>query len=102
MKLELTHDNIDTIIQITCPFLTRPNQCEQPSLMDMKTKLEAINPKKYGQTRNYLNGQVTQLSRYISSGCLSIDECVQYCVTHFGFESSTSLIQQLFSRILMS
>ncbi len=34
-------------------------------------KIEEIDPIKYGKTRNYLNGAVTELSPYISRGVIS-------------------------------
>ena len=34
-------------------------------------KINAIHPEKYSKTRNFLNGEVTYLSPYISRGVLS-------------------------------
>ena len=34
-------------------------------------RIQEIDPVKYGQTRNYLNGAVTYLSPYISRGVIS-------------------------------
>lgn len=41
-------------------------------------KLETIAPKKYAATRNFLNGDVTQLSPYISRGFLSTQQVFHY------------------------
>lgn len=37
----------------------------------IQQRIENIDPVKYGQTRNYLNGDVTYLSPYISRGVIS-------------------------------
>jgi deoxyribodipyrimidine photo-lyase len=48
-------------------------------------QVEAINPIKYGKTRNYLNGAVTQLSPYISRGVISTQQVLQ-SVLHKGYK----------------
>lgn len=40
-------------------------------------KINAIDPLKYGHTRNYLNGAVTKLSPYISRGIISTKQVAQ-------------------------
>ncbi|TSA56854.1 MAG: DNA photolyase [Methylophilaceae bacterium] len=39
-------------------------------------RLQAIKPELYGKTRNYLNGEVTQLSPYLRYGCISLSEAI--------------------------
>jgi len=39
-------------------------------------KLASIDPVKYGQTRNFLDGKVTHLSPYLRHGCLTLSEAI--------------------------
>ena len=39
-------------------------------------RLQEIQPELYAKTRNYLNGEVTQLSPYIRHGCISLYEAI--------------------------
>jgi deoxyribodipyrimidine photo-lyase len=39
--------------------------------LEILKKIEAIDPVRYGRTRNYINGEVTYLSPYISRGVIS-------------------------------
>ncbi len=48
-------------------------------------RVEAIDPIKYGRTRNYLNGDVTYLSPYISRGVISTKQVLK-SVLDRGFE----------------
>ena len=45
-----------------------------PSILD---KIEQIDPLKYGKTRNYVNGDVTYLSPYISRGVISTKQVLE-------------------------
>ncbi len=54
------------------------------SYVEILARVAAIDPVKYGQSRNYLDGAVTRLSPYISRGVIS---------THFVYDS---LLQQNF------
>ncbi len=44
---------------------------------EIVSKIDDIDPVKYGQTRNYLSGAVTQLSPYISRGVISTKQIAQ-------------------------
>ena len=59
-------------------------------------KLDAINPVKYAQSRNYINGQVNYLSPYISRGVISTKQVLD-SLFEKGYSSNQmeSLIQQL-------
>jgi deoxyribodipyrimidine photo-lyase len=59
-------------------------------------KLDAINPVKYAQSRNYINGQVNYLSPYISRGVISTKQVLDSLLEK-GYSSNQmeSLIQQL-------
>ena len=39
-------------------------------------KLAKVNPLQYGQTRNFLDGKVTQLSPYFRHGCITLNEAI--------------------------
>jgi hypothetical protein len=75
-KISLSLNQIDSFLESKYPFLSRPKNVYSPTLDDMHQLMIQMNPISYGQTRNYLNGSVTLLSRYISSGVLSTSECV--------------------------
>lgn len=45
--------------------------------IDIIAKINAVDPLKYGKTRNYLNGAVTHLSPYISRGIISTQQVAQ-------------------------
>jgi deoxyribodipyrimidine photo-lyase len=59
-------------------------------------KLDAINPVKYAQSRNYINGQVNYLSPYISRGVISTKQVLD-SLFEKGYSSNQmeSLLQQL-------
>lgn len=98
-KTQLSLHTIDSFMESTLPFLKRPNDVDSPTLEDMHELMTQMNPISYGHTRNYLNGSVTKLSRYISVGVLSTKECVDFLIQQFGFEASLPLIKQLVWRI---
>jgi deoxyribodipyrimidine photo-lyase len=59
-------------------------------------KLDAINPVKYAQSRNYINGQVNYLSPYISRGVISTKQVLDSLLEKgYSFNQLESLIQQL-------
>ena len=43
--------------------------------------IEAIDPIKYGKTRNYMNGAVSRLSPYISRGVISTKQVAAYVLS---------------------
>ena len=59
-------------------------------------KINAIHPEKYSKTRNFLNGEVTYLSPYISRGVLSTKQVMDIVLNNgFTFFQSEKLIQEL-------
>lgn len=98
-KIHITHDQITSYIKESFPDLVQPKHLYSPSFEDLQSLLSRLNPIHYGQDRNYLNGSVTHLSRYISSGLLSTSECIDICIHHFGVDASIPLIKQLAWRI---
>lgn len=60
-----------------------PNNMGKPLSSEWKggriealNKLDKVNPVKYGQTRNFLDGKVTYLSPYLRHGCITLKEAV--------------------------
>lgn len=47
------------------------------SYQNILDKIEQVNPLKYGKTRNYINGDVTYLSPYISRGVISTKQVLE-------------------------
>ena len=59
-------------------------------------KLDAINPVKYGQSRNYITGHVNYLSPYISRGVISTKQVLGSLLEKgYSFDQMESLLQQL-------
>ena len=59
-------------------------------------KLDAINPVKYAQSRNYITGHVNYLSPYISRGVISTKQVLGSLLEKgYSFDQMESLLQQL-------
>jgi deoxyribodipyrimidine photo-lyase len=59
-------------------------------------KINEINPVKYSKTRNFLTGQVTYLSPYISRGVISTKQVMDIVLKNgFSFFESEKFIQEL-------
>jgi deoxyribodipyrimidine photo-lyase len=63
---------------------------------EILAQVERIEPKKYGKTRNFIDGAVTRLSPYISRGVISTDQVLK-SVLDRGFKHSEikKFIQEL-------
>jgi deoxyribodipyrimidine photo-lyase len=60
------------------------------------SKINAIHPEKYSKTRNFLNGNITYLSPYISRGVISTKQVMDTILKNdFTFLQSEKLIQEL-------
>ena len=60
------------------------------------SKINAIHPEKYSKTRNFLNGDITYLSPYISRGVISTKQLMDAVLKNgFTFLQSEKLIQEL-------
>ena len=60
------------------------------------SKLNTIDPLKYAQSRNFINGQVNYLSPYISRGVISTRQVLDYLIKKgAGFNQIEPLVQQL-------
>lgn len=98
MKIILTSESIQSLVEELYPQNIKNNDYEVPSIKLMNHLLADINPKRYASTRNYLQGSVTRLSRYISSGVISVTEVVNQLLKDHDFDESFSLLQQLLWR----
>ncbi len=49
-----------------------------PDLHAIQQRLEAIDPYRYAQTRNHLDGAVTQLSPYLTHGLLTVPQVAEF------------------------
>jgi len=59
-------------------------------------KINTINPEKYSKTRNFLNGDITYLSPYISRGVISTKQVMSIVLKNgFTFLQCEKLIQEL-------
>ena len=59
-------------------------------------RIEAIDPINYAKTRNYLNGQITYLSPYISRGVISVKQILDYLLNKgYPIHATEKLIQEL-------
>lgn len=60
------------------------------------SKINVIHPEKYSKTRNFLNGDITYLSPYISRGVISTKQVMDAVLKNgFTFLQSEKLIQEL-------
>ena len=60
------------------------------------SRLQAIQPRRYGRTRNHLDGAVTRLSPYIRHGILTLSEVRDHAIAHHGDpERFEKFIQEL-------
>jgi deoxyribodipyrimidine photo-lyase len=63
---------------------------------DIIAKINAIHPGKYAKTRNFINGDITYLSPYISRGVISTKQIMHIVLNNgFTFLESEKLIQEL-------
>jgi deoxyribodipyrimidine photo-lyase len=59
-------------------------------------RIEAIDPIKYAQTRNYLNGRITYLAPYISRGVISLPQILNSILRKgYPIKAAEKLIQEL-------
>ncbi|MCI5051228.1 MAG: deoxyribodipyrimidine photolyase [Candidatus Pacebacteria bacterium] len=58
-------------------------------------RIENINPKKYAQTRNHLDGAVTYLSPYITRGVITLPQIRDIVLEKYSKKDSEKLIQEL-------
>lgn len=59
-------------------------------------RIEAIDPIKYAQTRNYLNGRITYLSPYLSRGVISLQQILNSILKKgYPTKAAEKLIQEL-------
>lgn len=98
MKVTLNESTILHLIQDTYGSSSNTVNYLNPSIKHLNQCVNQIHPLKYAKTRNYLQGYVTQLSRYISSGVISISSIVDTILEHDDFSTSTPLLQQLLWR----
>ena len=65
-------------------------------LSDIYQRLKSIDPEKYSQTRNYVDGAVTYLSPYISRGVISTKTVFNYLLEeNYPFETIEKYVQEL-------
>lgn len=66
------------------------------SYAEVLKRVEAIDPIKYGRTRNFKNGAVTRLSPYISRGMITTKDVMNHALGQgHSFSSIETLIQEL-------
>lgn len=61
----------------------------------IEERLSAIDPSRYGATRNFLTGAVTRLSPYIARGVITLPKVVETILDKYPREKAWPLIQQL-------
>jgi deoxyribodipyrimidine photo-lyase len=73
------------------------NQISFPTDHDLiLERIESINPIKYAQTRNYLNGRITYLSPYLSRGFISLPQILNSILSKgYSIKTAEKLIQEL-------
>jgi deoxyribodipyrimidine photo-lyase len=67
-----------------------------PDYESILERIEAIDPIKYAQTRNYLNGRITYLSPYLSRGVISLPQILNSIFKKgYPTKAAEKLIQEL-------
>jgi|688.fasta_scaffold55880_2 deoxyribodipyrimidine photo-lyase len=64
-------------------------------LSQIQDRIKAINPTKYAQTRNFLDGEATYLSPYFTAGVISLKEVYDQILTISDQSKSEKLIMEL-------
>ncbi len=94
-KIPLAIDERDATINALFPNSQKSSnklmQSFRGGRQEALSKLSAVNGLTYGQTRNFLNGDVTYLSPYFRHGCISITEAVTEINERFGASSQKLL-----------
>jgi deoxyribodipyrimidine photo-lyase len=88
---------IATYIQSEFPFLEDPGVLS-PHVGGRSVglaRLEAFKIESYSKQRNFLNGEVTRLSPYISRGCLSVEEIRQWALRKARSNSVDKFVAEL-------
>ncbi len=67
----------------------------ETSLEGIEKMIQAIDPVRYASTRNYIDGNVTRLSPYISRGVISTKSVLKAVLNKSGWAESEKLIQEL-------
>lgn len=66
---------------------------------DIVDQLDRIDPVRYGRSRNFIDGSITELSPYISRGVLDTRMIVEHLVSKkYSYSSCEKFLQQLFWR----
>ncbi len=94
-KIPLATDERDAAIDALFPNSRKSSNSLIKSFrggrQEALSKLNAVKGSTYGQTRNFLNGDVTHLSPYFRHGCITIKEAVTNVNERFGLTSQKLL-----------
>ncbi|NJR64913.1 MAG: hypothetical protein HC772_05705 [Leptolyngbyaceae cyanobacterium CRU_2_3] len=88
---------IATYLQAEFPFLEDPQELS-PHVGGRRaglSRLGAFQLEKYGKQRNFLDGEVSRLSPYISRGCLPLEELRQWALNQSPSKSTEVFISEL-------
>lgn len=98
LKTDFTsREDMAAYIQQEFPWLESPGDLS-PYVGGRKAglaRLEEFKIEKYGKERNFLNGEVSRLSPYISRGCLELEEVRQWALQHPMSKSVESFVSEL-------
>ncbi|MBE9177207.1 deoxyribodipyrimidine photo-lyase [Oculatella sp. LEGE 06141] len=84
-------------IQTEFPFLENTG-CLSPHVGGRKAGLERLQHfplEKYARQRNFLDGAVSQLSPYLSRGCITLEEVRQWALQHQASHSVEKFVSEL-------
>jgi deoxyribodipyrimidine photo-lyase len=98
--IELTHETIEAFIDERSPALRSHARYThfRASTYDAHARLSALDPDAYDRTRNYLKGQVTRLSVYISCGFVSLQDVFFQALNVTPFDENSPLMKELMWR----
>jgi len=92
--LKKLNNSIETNLNLLC-LLEKWNSMDT-NLELLKNRIESIDPIQYGKTRNYISGDVTYLSPYISRGLISTKFVANYFLNKgYALNEMESFLQEL-------
>jgi len=88
-------DELIAFVKKLSPYASGPVSSIIGGEEEARKRLKMIDPMTYGRTRNYGNGNVTQLSPYINHGLIDLNEIRSYALRLTSAEQATKFIQEL-------
>ncbi len=91
-----SRDSLISYVKTLAPWAKGDPSPIEGGRQNAELKLASIDPKAYGETRNFGNGKITRLSPYIHHGILSLSEVRNFALSKCGNpQEITKFVQEL-------